>query len=255
LHPASRILQKVVVTRFIMQRSCQRFIVLGAALALTATACAADDPIGVGSFADDSEFQTCLASDSPSDTHDEADSDADAGHVDGDDHESADAAVETHDEDAEDADHGEAEEADHDEAEDGDHHEAEDGDHETEALTSSDVEMAFEIEMSEFAYSCVLPDLPAGTVVALRFTNEGLVEHEAVVGDLAAQNDAEMEMAEMAEGEGGHGAHSAASLTLAPGDRGDLIVQFDDPGEVIIGCHIPGHWDSGMHREFQVLDT
>jgi len=64
--------------------------------------------------------------------------------------------------------------------------EAESADHDDEGPTSAEVQMAFEIEMTEFAYGCELPDLVAGTVVALHFTNTGLVEHEAVVGDRAA---------------------------------------------------------------------
>ena len=73
------------------------------------------------------------------------------------------------------------------------------------AVGSGDVELAVEIDMSEFAYDCELPDIPIGTVVALRFTNVGTVEHEAVVGDFEAQYEAAREMAEGPGHDQGHG--------------------------------------------------
>ena len=44
-------------------------------------------------------------------------------------------------------------------------------------------------------------------------------------------------------------------MTLQPGETDELIVVFDEPGELIIGCHIAGHWDEGMHSSFLVTDA
>ncbi len=247
----------------------QRITILGAVLVLLASACAADDPIGAGfrEVAGGVETATCLATEFLVDAHDESAEEAD--HEDDTDahDESADADMDHDDDaemdmDAEDVDHEDDADA-HDESADADmDHEddaemdmdAEDGDHEAEGPVESDVEMGFEIEMSEFGYSCVLPDLPVGTVVAIRFTNGGVVDHEAVVGDRTVQDDAESAMAAMDGEEMEHG-HGAPNVLVKPGDHADLIVQFDDPGEISIGCHIPGHWDAGMHNEFQVLQA
>jgi uncharacterized cupredoxin-like copper-binding protein len=111
--------------------------------------------------------------------------------------------------------------------------------------------MAFEVGMTEFAYDCLVPEVPAGSVVALRFTNHGAVEHEAVVGNQAAQDDAEVAMREMASGGAVH-AHAVPSVTVAAGESADLLVMFEEPGELIIGCHIIGHWDAGMHSDLLV---
>ena len=117
-----------------------------------------------------------------------------------------------------------------------------------------DVELTIDIEMSEFAYDCELPDIPVDTVVALRFINVGTIEHEAVVGDHTAQSNAAQEMAEMQIDDQMHG-HGAPAITLQPDESVELIVMFDEPGEQIIGCHIPGHWDEGMNTYFLVTDA
>ena len=56
------------------------------------------------------------------------------------------------------------------------------------------------------------------------------------------------------EGDGHHGHHGdAAVLVLDAGQSGELMVTFDDVGEFIIGCHIPGHWEAGMRATIAVI--
>ena len=33
---------------------------------------------------------------------------------------------------------------------------------------------------------------------------------------------------------------------------GSVTVTFDEAGEMMIGCHLPGHWDAGMSATFVV---
>ncbi|GAC1364091.1 MAG: hypothetical protein NVSMB32_06290 [Actinomycetota bacterium] len=81
-----------------------------------------------------------------------------------------------------------------------------------------------------------------GDVVTLRFSNSGAVLHEAVIGDEATQGQAETAMHE-----GGHpGMHSMNAVQVKPGEKGQLTFTFDKPGEVVIGCHQPGHYGAGM---------
>jgi uncharacterized cupredoxin-like copper-binding protein len=124
------------------------------------------------------------------------------------------------------------------------------------------VDFAVDIEMREFGYSCSLPTIEQGTTLALRFTNVGIVEHEAVVGSLAEQHDAEVQMAEMAAMvemglmDSGHevqgGGHSTPAINVPAGESLTLVVELDEPGEMMIGCHVPGHWAAGMRRNFIV---
>ncbi len=139
----------------------------------------------------------------------------------------------------------EADDHDDDEAD----HNAEADDHDDEADHNAvEVDQVIAVEMSEFSFSPDPFEVQAGSTVRFEFTNVGVVEHEAVIGDLHAQDEAETAMAEMADGsdhnEGAHG--EGASIVLGPGESGELVVTFDEAGELIIGCHVPGHWEAGM---------
>lgn len=128
------------------------------------------------------------------------------------------------------------------------------------AVTS--VDYVVEMDMLEFGYSCDLPTLDLGTVLEVRMTNIGAVRHEAVFGDLAAQNAAAAEMAEMAEmadastaagDDHGHGGdHGSPALSLAAGESGSIVVTMEEPGDMVVGCHEPGHWEAGMRSDHVV---
>lgn len=75
-----------------------------------------------------------------------------------------------------------------------------------------------------------------GETITFRFTNVGAVEHEAFIGDEAAQTDH--------AGDHDHG--GATAVTVAPGATGELTYTFDEKGTLLMGCHIPGHYESGM---------
>ena len=125
-------------------------------------------------------------------------------------------------------------------------------DHSDEPLVADYV---VDMDMLEFGYSCNLPAVEAGTVIEFRMVNVGAVEHEAVFGDLAAQDEAEAQMAASSGDEDAHGDddHGTPTLVLAPGESGTIVVMFDEPGDMIIGCHVPGHWDAGMRSDYQVV--
>jgi uncharacterized cupredoxin-like copper-binding protein len=111
-----------------------------------------------------------------------------------------------------------------------------------------EVDLVVAVEMSEFAFSPDPVEIPAGSTVKFEFTNTGAIDHEAVIGDREAQNDAKAAMADEAtESDHNSGHHQAPTIVLGPGESGHLIVTFDQGSELIIGCHITGHWDAGMH--------
>ena len=199
-------------------------LVLAVALvtAMLAAACAADDPIGAfDESACSLEPATAagLASTSEADDHGDETDEAD--------------------------DHG-------DDADEADDHGDDAGDHGDEPLV---VDYVVDMDMLEFGYSCNLPAIEAGTVIEFRMVNVGAVEHEAVFGDLAAQDEAEAQMAASSGDEDAHGDddHGTPTLLLAPGESGTIVVTFDEPGDMIIGCHVPGHWDAGMRSDYRVV--
>lgn len=111
-----------------------------------------------------------------------------------------------------------------------------------------------EIEMRDIAFTPESIDVEQGETVKFVFTNTGAVAHDAFIGDEAAQADHEMEMNETGDdemgGDTGHGSSGSddegTAITVDPGETGELTYTFDDAGEVLIGCHQPGHYDAGM---------
>lgn len=87
----------------------------------------------------------------------------------------------------------------------------------------------------------------AGTTVRFVFTNTGKLAHEGVLGDQAAQDAHEQEMAQMGTNMGGMNMNGPDEITVQPGATGELTYTFSHPGHLILGCHYPGHYAAGMH--------
>ena len=83
-------------------------------------------------------------------------------------------------------------------------------------------------------------EVSAGEVITFVVTNEGQIDHEFVLGDEAYQEAHGEDMAghEMSE--------SDNAVTVAPGQTAELTWRFESSGEVLYGCHEPGHYDGGM---------
>ena len=116
-------------------------------------------------------------------------------------------------------------------------------------------EDAIEVAMVDNAYEPAEVEVAAGEEVTFVFDNGGAALHEAYVGDEAAQEEHAMAMAEAdAAGEtehgGGHG--DAEVLEVEAGDDGRLSHTFEQPGEYLIGCHQPGHYEDGMKLQVTV---
>ncbi len=87
-----------------------------------------------------------------------------------------------------------------------------------------------------------------GETVTFRFMNRGSARHDAFIGDKAAQRKHER-AARIADEEahgGGHEASEADAITVESGKSGRLAYTFDKRGEILIGCHEPGHYAGGM---------
>jgi copper-transporting P-type ATPase V len=110
------------------------------------------------------------------------------------------------------------------------------------AATRVDREVA--VGMTEFAFEPVVVSVGAGERVRFVFRNNGRALHEAAIGD-AGQQDAHEQA--MSAGEGGaHHEHDMAQVEVEPGQTASLVYHFEHAGEVIIGCHEPGHYQLGM---------
>ena len=112
-------------------------------------------------------------------------------------------------------------------------------------------------------------DFVAGESVLLHIVNGGLEVHEVVIGDAAVQD--AWEAAEAAAADHPPGPTPVVSVppdvagirvVVASGQRVDLTwtVPADAAGEagagagvLMIGCHIPGHWQKGMVAAVRIV--
>jgi uncharacterized cupredoxin-like copper-binding protein len=101
-----------------------------------------------------------------------------------------------------------------------------------------------DVEMRDIAYSPPAIDVHAGETVTFVFHNMGQIQHEAFLGDAAAQAHHEKKMEN--GGMGGMSDAGAGEIKVDPGKTGSLSHTFK-PGEaLLIGCHEPGHYAAGM---------
>jgi uncharacterized cupredoxin-like copper-binding protein len=105
------------------------------------------------------------------------------------------------------------------------------------------------VKMVDVAYEPTVLTATVGETVRFSFINRGKATHDAFVGTRAEQKQHEREM-RAADDDGHGGGHDGTvdteGVTLKPGKRGSLTYTFDEPGDIQIGCHEPGHYKAGM---------
>ena len=136
---------------------------------------------------------------------------------------------------------------------------SEDATEDATADEATEFDRTIEVEMSEFAYSPADLTVQAGETVRFVFTNSGAAPHEAILGSMHVQEEHEAEMAEGgmdADHDEGmdDDAHEGEipSISLEAGESGEIIHTFTVAEELMLGCHIPGHWDAGMQAAVNV---
>lgn len=88
----------------------------------------------------------------------------------------------------------------------------------------------------------------AGETVRFVVHNAGAVVHEFLIGTEEEQLAFEEEMA------AGHGGEhdGDAGVTVEPGNTEEFTYSFESAGQLLIGCHEPGHWEGGMRADLVV---
>jgi uncharacterized cupredoxin-like copper-binding protein len=111
-----------------------------------------------------------------------------------------------------------------------------------------DADRTVAIQMRDNHFEPDEVEVRRGQTVAFRFTNSGSNRHDAFIGDAEAQEEHEMEasMADDADHGAGHAADEEDAITLEPGGRETLTYRFSERGQILIGCHEPGHYADGM---------
>ena len=84
-----------------------------------------------------------------------------------------------------------------------------------------------------------------GTQVRFVVRNTDPIAHELIVGDAEVQDRHE-------RGTEAHHGAVPGEVSVAPGEEATTTYTFDRAGEVLYGCHLPGHWGYGMRGVVQV---
>jgi uncharacterized cupredoxin-like copper-binding protein len=96
--------------------------------------------------------------------------------------------------------------------------------------------------VDSLAFDPATIEVERGETITFVVTNVGENPHEFVLGDedfqMAHQEEMEMEMDGMTE--------RRNAIELEPGETKRLTWTFTDAGEVLYGCHEPGHYEGGM---------
>lgn len=88
----------------------------------------------------------------------------------------------------------------------------------------------------------------AGETVRFFAKNAGKLPHEMVIGSMAELKEHAAMM--RAQPTMKHGESNMVSL--APGQRGGIVWQFNKPGAVDFACLVPGHMEAGMVGKIEV---
>jgi uncharacterized cupredoxin-like copper-binding protein len=116
------------------------------------------------------------------------------------------------------------------------------------AASASAAPQRIEVTLSDsFTIELASSTVPAGVPVTFVVMNAGAIDHEFYVGDEAAQAEHEEEM--MA---GGMRHDEPDGISVKPGETKELIHTFEAPGEMLAGCHEPGHYTAGMKAAITV---
>ncbi len=99
------------------------------------------------------------------------------------------------------------------------------------------------IEKSLFEPSRI--EVKAGTTVTFVVRNGDPIDHEFLIGDEAAQR------AHEKGAEAHHGA-KPGEISIPAGEERSTTFTFEEPGRLIFGCHLPGHYRYGMRGVIEI---
>jgi uncharacterized cupredoxin-like copper-binding protein len=124
---------------------------------------------------------------------------------------------------------------------DGEHSESDFGDPMAAASATRVIEISANDDFTFFPSGATVAK---GETVTFRVTNDGKIPHDFVLGDEQVQVEHEEEMAEM---DGDMAMHDEPNaFVLEPGETKDMTWHMTADGEVLFGCHQPGHYAAGM---------
>ena len=86
-----------------------------------------------------------------------------------------------------------------------------------------------------------------GTTVTFVVENTDPIDHEFLIGDEEVQRAHE-------EGTEPHHGAKPGEISIPIGETRSTTYTFDEPGTLLIGCHLPTHYDYGMKGDITITD-
>jgi len=101
----------------------------------------------------------------------------------------------------------------------------------------------------ELRHSAFVPErvrVVEGSEVRFVVRNTDPIDHELIVGPDEVHDRHER---------GTHATHGAVpgEVSVAAGATAETTYRFDDPGTIVVGCHLPRHFGYGMAGEVEVV--
>lgn len=90
-------------------------------------------------------------------------------------------------------------------------------------------------------------EFAAGTTVTFVVENTDPIDHEFLIGDEEAQRAHE-------EGTEPHHGTKPGEISIPIGETRSTTYTFDEPGRLLIGCHLPTHYDYGMKGDITITE-
>lgn len=120
-----------------------------------------------------------------------------------------------------------------------------------EPAESDDADRVIEIDATDdFTFEPAEVEIAMGETVTFRIANVGNLPHDFTIGDAETQDEHEAEMADMPMGD--PDGHDANAVTIPAGETVEMTWTFTEAGTILMGCHIPGHYDAGMRGEITI---
>lgn len=112
-------------------------------------------------------------------------------------------------------------------------------------MEAADATRVIEISANDdFTFDSAIVTVETGEVVTFKVTNVGAISHDFTLGDEHFQEEHEAEMAEMSGDMAMHDEPNA--FVLEPGEAKEMTWPMTEGGEILFGCHQPGHYQAGM---------
>jgi Uncharacterized copper-binding protein len=90
-------------------------------------------------------------------------------------------------------------------------------------------------------------EVRVGETIRFVVTNPTDLPHELFIGSMAEQLAHHREvMSQPPVQQVPMMQHTGYGIYLVAHDSGQFIYHFGEAGQVMIGCHVPGHWEAGM---------